>query len=132
MLKSLHENRFTNLKTKIIIYKSLLKSIWTYGLQLCGATRKSNTNKIQTIQNILFRKITNASLFVSNHNSNHTLHNDLHIKRLMKKLKLSKIDFTSNFRITTIHSSKIFPFQPFLEIFNVGWKEHDAVTFYLI
>uniref|UniRef100_A0A2S2Q1W5 Putative RNA-directed DNA polymerase n=1 Tax=Sipha flava TaxID=143950 RepID=A0A2S2Q1W5_9HEMI len=83
ILKSLYSNQFTNLKTKIIIYKSLLKPIWTYGLQLWGAAKKSNTNKIQTFQNITLRKITNAPYFVSNH----TLHNDLHIKTINEEAK---------------------------------------------
>jgi len=77
MLKSiLSKNKFTNLKTKLLIYKSLLKPIWTYGLQLWGAAKKTNLNKIQTYQNITLRKLTNAPPYISNL----TLHNDLHIK----------------------------------------------------
>lgn len=83
ILKSLYSNQFTNLKTKITIYKSLLKPIWIYGIQLWGAAKKSNTNKIQTFQNISLRKITNAPYFVSNH----TLHNDLHIKTINEEAK---------------------------------------------
>jgi len=47
--------------------------VWTYGLQLWGNAKKSNLNKIQTIQNIALRKLLNAPPYVSNH----TIHSDL-------------------------------------------------------
>jgi len=72
----LSKNKFSSLKTKLQIYKSLLKPIWTYGIQLWGSAKKSNLNKIQAFQNITLRKITNAPPFVSNM----TLHKDLGIK----------------------------------------------------
>lgn len=40
------------------MYKSLNKSIWTYGLQLWGNAKKSNLNRIQAFQNIALRKLT--------------------------------------------------------------------------
>lgn len=61
MLKSLLvNNKYTNLNTKLLIYKSLIKPIWTYGIQLWGNAKKSNTNRIQTFQNIRLRKLTNS------------------------------------------------------------------------
>jgi len=50
MLKTiLYFNKYTSMATKLLIYKSLLKPMWTYGLQLCqlwGNAKKSNINKI--------------------------------------------------------------------------------------
>jgi len=60
------------------MYKSLLKPMWTYGLQLWGNAKNSNLNKIQRFQNIALRKITNSPPYVSNH----TLNKDLHIKTI--------------------------------------------------
>ncbi|VVC35140.1 Zinc finger, CCHC-type,Reverse transcriptase domain [Cinara cedri] len=54
----LSKNKFSSLKTKLQIYKSILKPIWTYGNQLWGSAKKSNLNKIQAFQNITLRKIT--------------------------------------------------------------------------
>ena len=51
---------------KILIYKSLIKPIWTYGIQLWGNAKISNINKIQTFQNIALRKLLNAPPYVSN------------------------------------------------------------------
>jgi len=63
------------------MYKTLLKLLWTYRLQLWGTVKVSNTNKIQQFQNIALRKITNAPPFVSNY----TLHKDLLIKTVTEE-----------------------------------------------
>jgi hypothetical protein len=63
--------------------------MWTYGLQLWGITKVSNTNKIQQFQNIALRKITNAPLFVSNY----TLHKYLTIKTVTEEA----VDFYKRF-----------------------------------
>jgi len=58
LLKNLiHNNKYTHPSTKLLIYKSLLKTMWTYGLQLWGNVKKTNLNKIQTFQNIALRKL---------------------------------------------------------------------------
>jgi len=76
LLKNLiFNNKYTHINTKLLIYKSLLKPIWTYGLQLWGNAKKSNLNKIQTFQNIALRKLLNAPPYVSNH----SIHSDLKI-----------------------------------------------------
>jgi hypothetical protein len=50
--------------------------MWTYGLQLWGNAKVTNVNKIQTVQNKIFRLITKAPPYVSNY----SLHTDLNIK----------------------------------------------------
>lgn len=78
LLKTLLTNKHTKLNIKLLIYKSLIKPMWTYGLQLWGNAKKSNLNKIQTIQNKILRSITNAPPYVSNF----TLHSDLKMKTI--------------------------------------------------
>jgi len=38
-----------NLNTKLLLYKTLLKPIWLYDIQLWGSAKKSNIYKIQTL-----------------------------------------------------------------------------------
>ena len=64
-----------NLKNKLFLYKTFLKPIWTYGVQLWGAAKKSNIYKIQTFQSITLRIMINAPFYVTNH----TLHSDFDI-----------------------------------------------------
>jgi len=64
-----------SLENKLLIYKTVLKPVWTYGIELWGCAAKSNRAVIQPYQSKLLRTITNAPRYVSNHN----LHFDLHI-----------------------------------------------------
>jgi hypothetical protein len=63
------------MENKLLTYKTVLKPVWTYGIELWGCATKSNIAVIQRYQSKLLRSITNAAWYVSNH----TLHFDLHI-----------------------------------------------------
>jgi len=63
------------LENKLLIYKTVLNPVWTYGIELWGCASKSNTAVIQRYQSKLLRSITNAPWYVSNQ----TLNSDLHI-----------------------------------------------------
>jgi hypothetical protein len=60
---------------KLLIYKTILKPIWTYGIELWDCSKPSNTKVLQTFQSKMLRSITKAPWFVSNQ----TLHADLAI-----------------------------------------------------
>ena len=64
-----------SLENKLLVYKTVLKPVRTYGIELWGCATKSNIAVIQRYQSKLLRSITNAPWYVSNHN----LHFDLHI-----------------------------------------------------
>ena len=64
-----------SLENKIIIYKTVLKPVWTYGIELWGCASNSNIEIIQPYQSKILRILTNAPWYVTNH----TLHSDLHI-----------------------------------------------------
>jgi len=85
-----------------------------------GRSQKIKYQQNSNIPKYFIPQNYNAPYFVSNH----TLHNDLHIKTM--KLNLSTIDFTSNSQITTIYLKKVSPSQPFLGIHNVDKKEHKT------
>lgn len=79
-----NNNKYTNIKTKLLIYKSLIKPVWTYGIQLWGNAKKSNINKIQTFQNIALRKLLNAPPYVSNH----SIQQDLRMNSVKDEAKI--------------------------------------------
>ena len=64
-----------SLENQLLIYKTVLKPVWTYGIELWGCATKSNIAVIQRYQSKLLRSITNAPWYVSNQ----TLHSYLHI-----------------------------------------------------
>lgn len=71
----LKRNSQLSLENKITIYKSILRPVWTYGIELWGCSKPSNTKILQTFQSKTLRMIANAPWYVSNQ----TLHNDLDI-----------------------------------------------------
>jgi len=66
-------NSKLSLGNKLLVYKSVIKSKWSYGIKLWGRASKSNAAIIQRSQSKILRTIANAPWFVSNH----TLHTDL-------------------------------------------------------
>jgi hypothetical protein len=49
---------------KILIYKTMIKPIWTYGIQLWGAACATNLMIVQRVQNNILRQISNAPWFL--------------------------------------------------------------------
>lgn len=72
-----------SLDNKILIYKTVIKPIWTYGIELWGCTSKSNIAIIQRSQSKTLRMIANAPWYVSNQ----TLHEDLQIPYVKEVIK---------------------------------------------
>ena len=60
---------------KLLIYKTIIKPIWTYGIELWGCASRSNIEIIQRSQSKILRAIVDAPWYVSNQ----TLHTDLKI-----------------------------------------------------
>jgi hypothetical protein len=54
------------LSNKVLIYKAVLKPVWTYGIELWGCASASNIAVIQRYQCKLLRSITNAPWYVTN------------------------------------------------------------------
>jgi hypothetical protein len=51
---------------KLLIYKVILKPIWTYSIQLWGATSNSNIEILERFQSKVLRLIVDAPWYVSN------------------------------------------------------------------
>jgi hypothetical protein len=56
----LGKKSFLTIDNKLLIYKTVLKQIWTYGIQLWGCSSKTNRKLIQTTQSKILRTIVNA------------------------------------------------------------------------
>ena len=62
-----------SIENKFLIYKTIIKPIWTYGIEISGCACKSSQPILQKAQSRMLRMITNAPWYVSNL----TLHEDL-------------------------------------------------------
>jgi hypothetical protein len=63
------------IENELLIYKTIIIPIWTYGLELWGCASKSNISIIQRSQSKILRMILDAPSYVTNA----TLHTDLGI-----------------------------------------------------
>ena len=69
----LGRNSKLSLTNKLLLYKSIIKPIWTYGIQLWGTAAASNIAMIQRFQSKLLRIITDAPWYVTNNRLHHDL-----------------------------------------------------------
>jgi hypothetical protein len=60
-----HSSRLS-LPNKLLLYKSILKPIWTYGIQLWGTASTSNTEILERFQSKALRVIVDALWYVPN------------------------------------------------------------------
>ena len=55
-----------SLENKLLVYKAILKPIWTYGVQLCGSASNSNIDILKGFHSRVLRVITDAPWYVPN------------------------------------------------------------------
>lgn len=70
------------LRNKILIYKVILKPVWTYGIQLWGTSSDSNIEILQRFQSKMLRTITSAPWYITNR----TLHNDMNLLTVKEEI----------------------------------------------
>lgn len=73
-----------SLHNKLLLYKQILKPVWTYGIQFWGCAAKSNIDRIKVFQNKLLRVIVNATLWYFDNNE---LHRNLKIPTIKDEIK---------------------------------------------
>jgi hypothetical protein len=55
-----------SLENKLLVYKAILKPIWTYGVQLWGTAPNSNIDILERFQSKVLRIVTDAPWYVPN------------------------------------------------------------------
>jgi hypothetical protein len=72
-----------SIENKILLYKTVLRPIWTYGVPLWGTASTSNIEILQRFQNKVLRTMVNAPWYVPNK----ILHSDLGIRTVPEEIK---------------------------------------------
>jgi hypothetical protein len=55
-----------SLENKLLVYKVILKPVWTYGIQLWGTASNSNLEILERFQSKVLRIITDAPWYIPN------------------------------------------------------------------
>jgi hypothetical protein len=70
----LGRNSLLSLPNKLLLYKAILKPIWTYGIQLWGTASTSNIEILERFQSKALCIIVNAPWYVPNNHIRRNLH----------------------------------------------------------
>jgi hypothetical protein len=68
---------------KLLLYKQILKPVWTYSIQLWGCTKQSNIDIIKRFQNKALRNIVKSPWYVRNND----LHRDLEVDVMSSEIQ---------------------------------------------
>jgi len=91
-----------SLENKLLIYKTTLKPIWTYGIPLWCTSSNSNIEIPQQFQNKVLRSIVNAPWYVPNT----IIHTDLQIPTVKAEIT----NFSTKYREKLIiHPNELTP-----------------------
>lgn len=74
---------------KLLVYKAILKPIWSYGIQLWGSASNSNIEILERFQNKALRMIVNAPWFVPNR----VIARDLQVPSVKEEIKNFYINY---------------------------------------
>lgn len=80
-----------SIENKLLIYKCIIKPIWTYGIQLWGTASNTNIKTLQQFQSKTLRKIANAPWYITNNR----LHQELNIPTLKEEIQSQLISYKS-------------------------------------
>ena len=80
-----------SLVNKVILYKTILKPIWTYGINLWGSASHSNIEILQRFQNKVPTTIVNAPWYIPNK----LLHTDLQMPTIREEITKFSTNHTS-------------------------------------
>ena len=83
-----------SIANKLLLYKLIIKPIWTYGIQLWGTAANSNIEIIQRFQSKVLRCITNAPWYVSNE----IINNDLQMTTVSEEIRLHSSRYQDRLR----------------------------------
>lgn len=83
-----------SLDYKVLLYKTLIKPIWTYGSQLWGNASTSNIELIQRAQSKILRTITGAPWYIRNDN----IHSDTEVPTVAEEIARYKQNYTLKLR----------------------------------
>jgi hypothetical protein len=71
------------LTNKLLLYKTIIKPIWTYGIPLWGTACQSNIEILQRYQNKVLRTLVNAPWYIPNS----LLHTDLQMSTVQDEVR---------------------------------------------
>ena len=86
-----------SLDCKLLIHKTIIKPVWTYGIQVWGVAAKSNIQIIQRFPNKVLRILINAPWYISNDR----IYSDLNIPLVIDEVRRYSFNYIQRLVIHT-------------------------------
>ena len=93
---------YLSTQNKITLYKTAIKPVWTYGIQLCGTASNSNIEILQRFQSKPLRSLINAPCYQCTYVTNETIHRELKIPTVKYEIYKSRSEY--NARVNNHHN----------------------------
>ena len=77
------------LENKLLIYKTIIKPVWTYGIQLWGTASNSNLEILERFQNNVLRTMVDAPWYVPNR----ILRTDLQVATVKEEIRKHSLNY---------------------------------------
>lgn len=84
-----------SIENKILLYKAIIKPIWTYGIQLWGSASKTNIYIIQRFQSKVLQNICDVPWYVTNEIN----YRDLHIPEVKQEIQLYSTNYSNRIKV---------------------------------
>jgi hypothetical protein len=93
------------LDNKLLLYKAILKPVWTYGIQLWRTASNSDIEILQRFQNTVLRFLVNEPWYVPNG----LIHSDLKLPTVREVVTKLSAHYCGRLQTHPIHLAKILP-----------------------
>lgn len=94
-----------SIENKVLLYKTIIKPIWTYGIQLWGSAAESNLEILQRFQNKVLRVIVNAPRYMPNR----MIQQDIPIPSIKEEIKNSSVKYRERMSVhPNTYANKLF------------------------
>lgn len=113
-----------SIHNKLMLYKQILKPVWTYGIQIWGCAKNNVIKIIQKFQNKVLRTILNAPWYVRNSD----IHRDLKINTVEEEIQAKANDHMQRLRIHTNEEIPVLLNTSVLVRRLNRTKPHDLIT----
>jgi hypothetical protein len=90
-----------SLNSEVLLYKTIIKPIWTYGIELWDCASKFNIAIMQRSQSKILRMITNAPWYITNQ----TLYRDLNVPYITEVIQERSIKHHDKIKV---HSNGLY------------------------
>lgn len=91
------------LESKVLLYKTVIRPIWTYGIQLWGTTSNSNLSVLQSFQSRVLRSMAGAPWYIRDV----AIHRDLGISMVRQEIEKCSLRYKKRVRHHTSSLAKV-------------------------